>query len=121
VDVPPDQTSGSKTSNVSFSLHDPSDSATANEDESEAVAGKKSPDDVFESSQTKPHAEEMTEEGIESKADAYLCIKVNKNREFMYCPLDRKMKNKLTSEFWFQINDHRYVVKNVNKLSRIQK
>jgi hypothetical protein len=37
----------------------------------------------------------------------YLCIKVNKNKDFMYCPLNRKMKNKLTSEFWFQIIDNR--------------
>ena len=38
----------------------------------------------------------------------YLCIKVNNNKDFLYCPLDRKMKNKLRSEFWFQIYDNRY-------------
>lgn len=37
----------------------------------------------------------------------YLCIKVNKNKDFISCPLNRKMKNRLSSEFWFQINDNR--------------
>lgn len=37
----------------------------------------------------------------------YLCIKVNKNKDFITCPLNRKMKNRLSSEFWFQINDNR--------------
>ena len=36
----------------------------------------------------------------------YLCIKVNKNKDFITCPLNRKMKNRLSSEFWFQINDN---------------
>ena len=35
----------------------------------------------------------------------YLCIKVNKNKDFISCPMNRKMKNRLTSEFWFQIKD----------------
>lgn len=39
----------------------------------------------------------------------YLCIKVNKNKDFISCPLNRKMKNRLTSEFWFQVQDDRYV------------
>jgi hypothetical protein len=37
----------------------------------------------------------------------YICIKVNKDKDFISCPLDRKMKNRLISEFWFQINDNR--------------
>jgi len=36
-----------------------------------------------------------------------LCIKVNKNKDFINCPLNRKMKNRIESEFWFQINDSR--------------
>lgn len=36
-----------------------------------------------------------------------LCIKVNKNKDFINCPLNRKMKNRIESEFWFQINDTR--------------
>ena len=35
----------------------------------------------------------------------YICIKVNNNKNFINCPMDRKMKNKLVSEFWFQIYD----------------
>jgi hypothetical protein len=35
----------------------------------------------------------------------FLCIKVNKDKDFISCPLDRKMKNRIVSEFWFQIND----------------
>lgn len=35
----------------------------------------------------------------------YICIKVNNNKNFVNCPMDRKMKNKLRSEFWFQIYD----------------
>lgn len=35
----------------------------------------------------------------------YLCVKVNNNKDFFMCPLNRKMKNRLRSEFWFQIND----------------
>ncbi len=27
--------------------------------------------------------------------------------DFMSCPIDRKMKNKLQSEFWFQVPDNR--------------
>jgi LysM repeat protein len=37
-----------------------------------------------------------------------LCIKVNKNKDLFNCPLNRKMKNRLESEFWFQINDGGY-------------
>lgn len=44
-----------------------------------------------------------------STISCYLCIKVNKNKDYISCPLNRKMKNRLTSEFWFQINDNRYV------------
>jgi len=40
-----------------------------------------------------------------SSISCYLCIKVNKDKDFISCPLDRKMKNRLVSEFWFQIND----------------
>lgn len=36
----------------------------------------------------------------------YLCIKVNNNKNVMTCHMDRKMKNKLRSEFWFQIYDN---------------
>ena len=36
---------------------------------------------------------------------SFLCIKVNKNKDFINCPLNRKMKNRIESEFWFQIND----------------
>lgn len=42
-----------------------------------------------------------------SHISCYLCIKVNKNRDFITCPMNRKMKNRLSSEFWFQINDNR--------------
>jgi hypothetical protein len=48
--------------------------------------------------------EKKTEENY-SPISCYLCIKVNNNKEFVSCPLDRKMKNKLKSEFWFQFND----------------
>lgn len=44
-----------------------------------------------------------------SIVSCYLCIKVNKNKDFINCPMNRKMKNRLTSEFWFQINDNRLV------------
>ena len=37
----------------------------------------------------------------------YLCIKVNTTRDFLTCPLDRRMKNRLRSEFWFQIYDNK--------------
>ncbi|CAF0703097.1 unnamed protein product [Brachionus calyciflorus] len=40
-----------------------------------------------------------------SLISCYLCIKVNKNKDFFDCPMNRKMKNRLTSEFWFQIID----------------
>jgi hypothetical protein len=43
----------------------------------------------------------------DSTVSCYLCIKVNKNKDFISCPLNRKMKNRLKSEFWFQINDCR--------------
>jgi hypothetical protein len=43
----------------------------------------------------------------DSTVSCYLCIKVNKNKDFISCPLNRKMKNRLKSEFWFQINDSR--------------
>ena len=36
---------------------------------------------------------------------SFLCIKVNKNKDYINCPLNRKMKNRIESEFWFQIND----------------
>ena len=34
-----------------------------------------------------------------------LCIKANKNKDLINCPINRKMKNRIESEFWFQIND----------------
>ncbi len=37
----------------------------------------------------------------------YLCIKVNTHKDFISCPMDRKMKNRLQSEFWFQVPDNR--------------
>ncbi len=40
----------------------------------------------------------------------YLCVKVNNNKDFLMCPLNRKMKNRLRSEFWFQIKDKRFVL-----------
>ena len=40
-----------------------------------------------------------------TSSTCYLCIKVNNNKNFVNCPMDRKMKNKLRSEFWFQIYD----------------
>ena len=41
-----------------------------------------------------------------SPISCYLCIKVNNNKDFVTCPMNRKMKNKLRSEFWFQFNDN---------------
>ncbi len=46
--------------------------------------------------------EAKTEKKLNS---CYLCIKVNHNKNVMEVPMDRKMKNKLRSEFWFQIYD----------------
>lgn len=37
----------------------------------------------------------------------YLCIKVNKHKEFITCPMDRRHKNRIQSEFWFQVPDNR--------------
>lgn len=45
--------------------------------------------------------------GNSDLVSCYLCVKVNNNKDFLMCPLDRKMKNRLRSEFWFQINDNR--------------
>lgn len=45
--------------------------------------------------------------GTSDLVSCYLCVKVNNNKDFLMCPLDRKMKNRLRSEFWFQINDNR--------------
>lgn len=47
------------------------------------------------------------ENNSSSLISCYICIKVNKDKDFISCPLDRKMKNRLISEFWFQINDNR--------------
>lgn len=120
-----------KTSNVSFTLHDhSSDHNAANNDSKlendnntskEEVAVSDNNNEVFvtttavsvesNSSMNKELLEQKTssESGCSNSnlISCYLCIKVNKNKDFMYCPLDRKMKNKLTSEFWFQINDDR--------------
>jgi len=38
-------------------------------------------------------------------SSCYLCIKVNHNKNVVDVPMDRKMRNKLRSEFWFQIYD----------------
>ena len=40
----------------------------------------------------------------------YCCkikIKTINFTDFLSCPMDRKMKNKLQSEFWFQVPDNR--------------
>jgi len=40
----------------------------------------------------------------------YLCIKINYHKEFIACPIDRKMKNRLQPEFWFQVPDNSYKI-----------
>jgi hypothetical protein len=120
MDASPEQ-SLSKSNNVSFGLHDQSysgaedDSVEVKKPEEAAPRSKSASDaaegnnDVFEEPAATAGESATAKPEEEEKINAYLCIKVNKNREFMYCPLDRKMKNKLTSEFWFQINDNRFV------------
>ena len=58
-----------------------------------------------------PKTDSKPEDGDAAAAAAaiscYLCIKVNTSRDFLTCPLDRRLKNKLKSEFWFQVYDNR--------------
>ena len=56
------------------------------------------PNKTSSSSDVSDHSERIS---------CYICIKVNKNKDFITCPLNRRMKNKLISEFWFQIKDTR--------------
>ena len=88
-------------------------SERADSDKIEAVEKPKA--DV-ESNKTDEKSDSSSNEAKSSKIastsalnaySSYLCIKVNKNKDFITCPLNRKMKNRIISEFWFQINDTR--------------
>jgi hypothetical protein len=121
LDVSPDQSVNNKSNNVSFGLHDHSHSGAEDdssvevakkpEGEDAAANRKKSSNDTAENDVFEEPSDlvksELNNDDSTDKINAYLCIKVNKNKDFMYCPLDRKMKNKLTSEFWFQITENR--------------
>jgi hypothetical protein len=49
----------------------------------------------------------LLENTYDDKLLCYLCIKVNKYKEFITCPMDRRHKNRIQSEFWFQVPDNR--------------
>lgn len=59
---------------------------------------------------TTPTTTSTPKSDLKAQGDAaiscYLCIKVNTSRDFLTCPLDRRLKNKLKSEFWFQVYDN---------------
>ena len=98
--------------NVSFNLHDSTGGGSDLESSQERTRERESESGLASDVFSTTAALEVNNQASGSSSEgnsicAYLCIKVNKNREFMYCPLDRKMKNKLTSEFWFQFNDNR--------------
>lgn len=89
-------------------------SERADSDKIEVVEKPKA--DGVESNKTDEKSDSSSNEAKSSKIastsalnaySSYLCIKVNKNKDFITCPLNRKMKNRIISEFWFQINDTR--------------
>lgn len=94
----------SKPAEVCFGLNEGQNSFQESE--------KSDKDDVFvengKNGQTRNRTESNSTSSNSSLISCYLCIKVNKNKDFISCPLNRKMKNRLSSEFWFQINDNRY-------------
>ncbi len=107
---------------VCFSLsHDhPSDKSGTSENEADFkketnIENLEKDEDVLNNHQVNNKIASQNESKIDTVLDdtekssisCYLCVKVNKNRDFIICPLNRKMKNRLKSEFWFQINDSR--------------
>lgn len=102
---------------VSFDLHEKDETI---EFENSKLLNDENKDEVFENNnngENKSRSESKTESNEDKQSvvsssnssliSCYLCIKVNKNKDFISCPMNRKMKNRLTSEFWFQINDNR--------------
>lgn len=66
-------------------------------------------DEVFPDESTEKRPSESS-----TQPTCYICFKVNHNKNVVQCPMDRKMKNKLKSEFWFQIYDDCF--KNTDKI-----
>ena len=111
-----DEEETKESNGVSFDLHENSlKDETINFENSKLNDENK--DEVFENDingENKSRSESKTESNEDKQSvvsssnssiiSCYLCIKVNKNKDFISCPMNRKMKNRLTSEFWFQIS-----------------
>ena len=79
---------------------------TAASERAEGVESNKT-DEKSDSSSNEAKSSKIASTSALNAYSSYLCIKVNKNKDFITCPLNRKMKNRIISEFWFQINDTR--------------
>jgi hypothetical protein len=118
---------------LSFGL-DENDEDEENKDDENGEERKKEPEEVANGQQSSKEEEKEAKSLEKSKetdaktatttgkhhrhyedaASCYLCIKVNKNKDVINCPLNRKMKNRLSSEFWFQMDDKRYETNKTN-------
>jgi hypothetical protein len=90
----------SNTSNSNNSGHDESTNRSTTGDLLTEIATSNS--GTYTDATNQSESLRITENVVPS---CYICFKVNHNKNVVQCPMARKMKNKLKSEFWFQIYD----------------
>lgn len=114
--------SSDRKSDVTFQI-DPDDSINQKQSDSSMIIDSKDKEefdanvsDFLKEDKNNSKDSSHIEQKIEkfSKPTCYVCFQVNNNKNVINCPMDRKMKNKLKSEFWFQIYDDCF--KNTDKI-----